>query len=378
MTSDFTFRGTVVRAVAAAIGGLVALVWLGFTAQARAQDQDPQGPPPAIVEVAEASDEMMAPQVFMPGTVVSRNDSRIASEISGRVIWVADEGVRVAEGDVIAEIDDRNLRLAVARGAAQIKRLEARITYLRSDLKRVQELAETNHTPISRAEEAESTLAMTEQELAEARISLEQAEIDMKRTRVRAPFPGRVVARLAQIGEYSTPGREIVRLVDTEHLEVRAQAPVALSAVLTDGLGVTLRRGNNSVDSRIRALIPVGDEQSRSMEIRVDVPAAGDAMRPGGIYVVGAAVQVGLPSSVPEKVVAVPRDALVLRSEGTYVYRINEDNMAERLLVRPGAAKGGRVAVAGGVESGDRVVIRGGERLRPGQPVTLREIANGR
>ena len=115
-------------------------------------------------------------------------------------------------------------------------------------------------------------------------------------------------------------------------------------------------------DTDIRALVPVGDTVSRTMEIRVNAPANAG-------YVVGTALQIGVPSSAPAQVVAVPRDALVLRSEGTYVFRIKEDNTAERLLVRTGAASGARVAVLGGIESGDRVVIRGGERLRPGQPV---------
>ncbi len=332
--------------------------------------QQPQQPP-ALVEVAEASAELMAPKVYMPGTVISKNDSRISSQITGQVSWVAVEGTLVKEGDILAEIDSRNHRLAVERNQSQILRLEARVKYLRSDLARLSELAETNHTPTSRVEEAQSTLAMTEQELAQARIALSQSEIDLERTKVKAPFPGRVVERLAQAGEYSVPGRQIVRLVDTENLEVRGQAPVNLAGVLRDGLRVSLRKETDILDSSIRALVPVGDTVSRTMEIRVNVPAEAS-------YVVGTAVQIGVPSSEPAQVVAVPRDALVLRSDGTYVFRIKEDNTAERLLVSTGAASGSRVAVLGGIANGDRVVVRGGERLRPGQPVQLNDVETSR
>lgn len=348
-------------------GIMMVLTGMGSAAQALQQ----QAPPPALVEVAQASAELMAPQVLMPGTVISQNDSRISAEISGQVTWVALEGMRVAAGDVIAEIDDRNHRLAVDRNTSVIKRLDARITFLAADLKRVQELAQTDHTPASRVEEAQSALLMTEQELAQARIALEQSEIDLSRTKVRAPFPGRVVERLAQAGEYSVPGRQIARLVDTENLEVRAQAPVHLASVLNDGQTVTLLKDNQSYASAIRALVPVGDTVSRTMEIRVSIPANAG-------YVVGTALQVGLPESTPTEVVAVPRDALVLRTEGTYVFRVKDDNTAERLLVRTGAAAGSKVAVIGGIESGDRVVVRGGERLRPGQTVQLNSTSVGR
>ncbi|WP_262690728.1 efflux RND transporter periplasmic adaptor subunit [Kordiimonas aestuarii] len=351
---------------------LVVASALSFAGSVSAQQQQQ---PPALVEVAEASAEMMAPQAYMPGTVVSRNDSRIAAEISGKVKWVAPEGTLLKEGDVVAEIDDRNLRLALDRAESQIKRLDARITYLKADLARVQELAVNKNVPSSRVEEAESTLLMMQEELAQARVTAEQAEIDLERTKVRAPFPGRVVERLAQAGEYSVPGRQIARLVDTEHLEVSAQAPVTLSAMLMDGQSVVLRRDALVVDTSIRAIIPVGDSLSRTMEIRVSVPA-------GSRYVVGTAVQVGVPSSAPQQVVAVPRDALVLRNDGTYVYRVKDDNTAERMLVTTGAATGRRVAVTGGIEHGDKVIVRGGERLRPGQAVQLREgstqVANGR
>ncbi len=338
---------------------------MAFAVPAEAQQN---GPPPALVEIAEASSEVMAPQIFMPGTIVSRNDSRIAAEITGRVISVIPEGTYVKKGDVIAEIDSRNLKLQVERNRSQIRRLAARVKYLKSDLARMQELAETNHTPTSRVEEAQSQLDMTKEELAQAKLTLEQTEIDLNRTIVRAPFPGRVVERLAQAGEYSVPGRQIVRLVDTDHLEVSAQAPVNLATILSDNQRVALRQNGTFSDATIRALVPVGDAVSRTMEIRVSLPETSK-------FVVGAAVQIGLPSSAPEEVVAVPRDALILRREGTYVFRVKEDNTAERMLVRTGAATGRLVAIVGGITNGDRVVIRGGERLRAGQPVQLRDTA---
>jgi len=353
LISHFIKKSLTVLAISAAVSGSVS-------------SQQPRQAPPALVEVAEASSEMMAPQVYMPGTIVSRNDSRISSEITGRVLWVASEGTLVKEGDVIATIDDSIIKLNVARNRSQIKRLEARITYLKADLARTEELAGRNNVAASRLEEAQSTLVMTEQDLAQARIALAQSEINLDRTKVRAPFPGRIVARLAQSGEYSVPGRQIARLVDTEHLEVSAQAPVSLANILREDQTVSLRRGGEFADTSIRALVPVGDSVSRTMEIRVLLPQ-------NQTYVVGGAVQIGLPSSAPEQVVAVPRDALVLRREGTYVFRVKEDNTAERLLVQTGAATGAVVAVIGGIKGGDRVVTRGGERLRPGQTVQLQQ-----
>lgn len=108
---------------------------------------------------------------------------------------------------------------------------------------------------------------------------------------------------------------------------------------------------------------PAGEDASRQLEVRV---ALDDTALP-----VGTPVTVGLPSAVPRTVVAVPRDALVLRSEGDYVVRIDAGERATRLPVRAGAELDDLVEVEGNVRPGDRLVVRGGERVEPGQSVRI-------
>jgi hypothetical protein len=91
---------------------------------------------------------------------------------------------------------------------------------------------------------------------------------------------------------------------------------------------------------------------------------------------VGAAVEVGLPSAVPRAVVAVPRDALVLRGAGASVMRVNAESVAERVAVEAGITQDGLVEVHGDVNAGDLLVVRGGERLQPGQRVEWSPPAN--
>ena len=81
-------------------------------------------------------------------------------------------------------------------------------------------------------------------------------------------------------------------------------------------------------------------------------------------WIVGSAVKVGLPSATAEQVVAVHRDALVLRGDGTYLFRVNTENKAERVAVKTGTSIGDWVQVTGDVHDGDRMIVRGAERLR--------------
>ena len=70
-----------------------------------------QGMPPATVVVEEAAFRMLAPTVELPGTVVSRYDARLASELSAKLEWIAEVGTEVKEGDTVARMHDITFRL---------------------------------------------------------------------------------------------------------------------------------------------------------------------------------------------------------------------------------------------------------------------------
>lgn len=355
----------------AVAGAAAAALLLPLEGQAASQTEDAadQGPPPAKVVVREAVMVQMAPQVELPGTVISPHDSRIAAAVQGSVVWIAEVGTDAAEGDVIARVDARDWDLARADAAAEVKRLEARLVFLEREVARLEELAATGNTPRARLDESIANRDATAQELVQARNAVARAEVNIDRTEVRAPFPGRVVERLAQPGEFASPGRDLVRLVDIRRPEVRVQVPVGLAGSLKDGLAVTVRGEEGPVPGQIHTLIPVGDAVSRSLEVRVRPAANG--------WLVGSAVRVALPDGAAKQVVAVPRDALILRAGAVFVYVIDPDDTARRVSVEPGPSQGALIAVEGALKAGERVVIRGGERLRPGQAVTLSDLPPG-
>lgn len=336
---------------------LFAALVLAFPALAQ------NGPPPADVRLGTAVLEEMAPQVRLPGTVVGRNDSRLAAQATGTVIEIAEVGTRVEAGDILARIDDRALRLDLARNESEIRRLEARLAYEDRQVERFRELAATNSTPLSRLEETVANRETVAEELAQARIALDTTRLALERSRLRAPFPGQVVERLTQAGEHAVPGREMLRLVDIEHVEIRARAPFGLTSSLAAGDDVTIAtEGGARLEGRVRAVVAAGDEVTRTLEIRVSVA---DALP------VGSAVEIGLASGARREVVAVPRDALVLRPGQTFIWTVEDNDTARRVPVVTGVARGDLVEVSGEVAPGARIVIRGGERLRPGQSVRV-------
>lgn len=322
------------------------------------------GPPPANVRTDAVSNERMAPHMEVPGTIISRHDSRISSEVAGRIEWIAEVGALIEEGEPIARLDQRLLNLRLQENEAEIRSLESSHQYQRAEANRLQELATRNNAAASRVEEAVSAMEVTEQRLIQARVERDRTLYQIERSQMPAPFTGRVVERLVEAGEYAATGTVVARLVDTENIEVTAQAPVSLAQYVGDAATLTVRMGNAvPLEADIRTIIPVGDQLTRTFEIRVALPS--------GTGIIGTPVRLAVPSNLPRQVLAVPRDAIILRADGTYVFRINEENVAERIAVETGAAQGDRVEVRGALSVDDRVVVRGGERLQPGQTVVV-------
>ena len=339
------------------------------TKESEVAEQKKPSLPEASVKLAEVVEQVISPEIFIPGTVVSRNDANIAAEVSGRLISVTEVGTKVAEGDVLAKLDDRPLKFQLDDNNANILRLKASLKYNQKQVERLTSLSKSNNTAKTQLDQAISQRDMATQELTRAKVSKQRTLYQLERTLIRAPFPGQVVERYQQAGEFSNIGGQVVRLVDTDNVEISAQAPVKIAPQLVDNMAVALVYGGKTIATTVRSIISVGDDRSRNFELRIAAPE--------GTWVVGAAIKVSLPTEQARNVVTVPRDALILRQDSIYLFKINDDETATRVLVKTGIGKGNSIEVIGDISSGDRVVIRGGERLREGQPVKEKITATG-
>jgi RND family efflux transporter MFP subunit len=321
-----------------------------------------QAPAPApSVTVVPAKIVRMAPKMALPGTVMARNDSHLASEVEGRVAWVAEVGTVVNAGDVVAKIDATNASLQLASDRANVAKLAAQLRYDRSQATRMQTLFKENAIARATRDQAASSRDEDSAALAQAQAAVSKSQYQLDHGQIRAPFPGRVAQRLINIGEYATPGKDIVRLVDIGNIEISVQTPIDSARFLREGMQLTAMIQDKPVATVVRTIVPVGDVASRSIEVRLTLPA--------GAAFVGDAAKVLVPSAEPRNVLAVPRDALVLREDNTYVFKVDKKEMAQRVAVETGSEDGTLVEVKGLIAPGERVIVRGAERLEAGQKV---------
>ncbi len=342
---------------------LLASVVIGAGIQAVALAQDEAQA--ANVRVAQASIQSLAPETVVPGTVVSRNDAKLAAEVSGRLIDVADVGTVVVRGDVIAMIEDTQLQLKKDEQQAEVERAQARLKYLESEERRYVKLADSNLAAATKLEQTRSDRDVSRGDLRVAKSRLAQIEDQLVRTRITAPFDGIVVERLMMPGERVDSGFNVVRLVNQQHLEVIARAPLEYFSFVRSGQQLELRTGLVIAIGTVRTVVAVGSENTHQFELRLDID--------GDSFPVGQTLRVSIPTSDYRDALVVPRDALVLRPGGITVFVVDKQQKAKQLTVTTGIGAGDRIEVFGDLNDGDTVIIRGNERLRPGQTVSIME-----
>jgi RND family efflux transporter MFP subunit len=172
-----------------------------------------------------------------------------------------------------------------------------------------------------------------------------------------------VVERLTMPGERVDEGQDVVRLVDQQHLEIVARAPLDFYPYVREGMRLGISAGKQQGFAMVRRVVALGGRSTHQFEMRLDIE---DIRLP-----VGQALRLAVPMADPVEVLSVPRDALVLRPEGITVFIVGADDMAQQVSVTTGIGAADRIEVQGDLSAGDRVIIRGNERLQPGQKVTV-------
>jgi RND family efflux transporter MFP subunit len=172
---------------------------------------------------------------------------------------------------------------------------------------------------------------------------------------------------MRNIGERLSVADEVIRLVDPDSIEVVARSPLNTVNFVKEGDVLKIHNDYRDGEGSVRTIVPFGNPQSHMFEVRLDVDPE--------LWTVGESVRLAMPSANTKEVLAVPRDALVLRREGTFLFRINSDGTAEQVNVMTGLGAGTEIEVIGDLRPGDRVVIRGAETLQDGMTVNIGELA---
>lgn len=325
-----------------------------------------EGPPPSPVKVDEVTKINLSATTDLMATIYSRSHVQVTAGVSGRLEWLAEPGTIVEQGDTLVTMDLLPLKLMKLEQQAQYKRAKINAKYLENELQRLKKLKLTDSASQYQLDQNQSQydLALTDIEIAD--LKLQQINDQIARASVTAPFAGVITDRFVRAGTDVNRSDVLLKMLDTEQLEVRLYVPVKYLAFVHKGLGLDITAHGQLTNAKITSLIPSADPKSQTFEVRINIPA-----HLNGTWAAGQLVKVTVPIQASKNSLTVHRDALILRQDGTYVVKIDSENKVHRLPVIVGSGSFERVSVQGELQDGDQVAIRGAERLSEGQEVII-------
>jgi RND family efflux transporter MFP subunit len=330
-----------------------------------------QAPVGVAVRTAAVQKRDLPEDIVLTGTLRPRSQVQVVAEVQARLLRVLrDEGARVAKGEVLAVLDDTDYRLASDRARAALAVGEANRAHAQTEKERADNLLKTGGITDRDHLSAQVALQVADAGLAQARAEAAIAAQQVSRTRVTAPFGGRVAKRFPDAGAMLSPGTPLFTLVDDSVLEFKAPVPSRAYAKVKIGaaveLGIDALAGARA-SGRIARIEPLVDERSRSFLAVVEVPGRADLV--GGLFA-RASVRVGL----VEGAIVVPPAALLRDGSDPAKAEVfvARGGKAERVLVTLGVEAPDGVQATSGLAAGDQVVLDPPTALASGAPIQVR------
>jgi RND family efflux transporter MFP subunit len=339
------------------------------------------------------------------GYVTARRQATVSAKITGKVsTLLIEEGQRVAEGEVLATLDDAEARAEVALRHAQVEASRAGLAEIQSALanaerefERQRELEARKLTSVSaldaartHAEALRARLASQQSEVKVTEEALHGARVQLDNTIVRAPFAGVVTVKAAQPGEMISPisaGGGSIRtgigtIVDMDSLEIqvdvseayinRVQAGQPVEAVLN-------AYPDWRIPAEVIAIVPTADRSKATVKVRIALRAKDSRIVPEmGVRVAFLEEQwaaTGTPAASVVSGVLVP-SAAIRQDGGNDVIYVMRDDRAERRVVTLGRVLGDSRQVQAGVSAGESVIVEAPATLKDGDAVVPKHEAD--
>ncbi len=329
------------------------------------------------------------------GYVTARRSATVSSKVTGKVVEVLfEEGLNVKEGQVLARLDDTNvkasLRLAEAQLESATKLLEetrVRVKEAEAELRRTSDLVRNQIATTADFDHANAAAlawkAKLEQQKADVTVAERQVaawQQQVEDTVIRAPFTGIVTSKNAQPGEMISPisagggftRTGICTIVDMSSLEIEIDVNESYINRVEGGQAVeaTLDAYPDwKIPCKVIAIIPTADRQKATVKVRVGFDKLESRILPEMSVKVGFRDAIGA-APVAHRSITIPKNA-IQQQEGRDVVLIVSNGRAERRAVTISSALNDEVAVSAGVTAGERVIVDAPPGLAHGAAVRV-------
>ena len=307
------------------------------------------------------------------GEIEAARLSHLGFELPGTVLKLkVDEGDKVEAGQVLAELDTARLEASRREQNALVDQADARIKLERANFERFERSVESGAVSKRELDESIQRRDIANAALERAQAALASIDVDLEKSRLVAPYAGRIAARKLDEGAIVRQGEVVFELIESSVLEARIGITNDAANRFNTGDRIDLRdaRTGELVSATVRQVSPRQDRRTRTVDVLVTIQNSGN-------MVSGDLVEWRIPATVEANGSWLPRSALTSSARGlwaAYVAVESETENVQRLERRELEVlhlDEDRVFVRGALREGDAVVTDGLQRLVPGQHVVI-------
>jgi RND family efflux transporter MFP subunit len=306
--------------------------------------------------------------LVLNGIVEPERQVQVFSRLSAYVTQIVrEEGAYVREGDVLAVLDDTEIRISHEQARIALEQAKLALDEAQKNLTRSLELFKKD---LIAEQEHQTTEATYKQRLLDHQNreeSFKDLELQLNWTRIRSQAEGFVTERLIEAGGRVSANQQAYTIEDFKPLLVRVYVPTSDAIGLKTGLpaevATEILKGE-AFKGSVTLINPRVDVQTGTIKVTVEVYDDTLRLRPGMF------VAVRIATGAKDDVLVIPRKAILFKTGKTYVFVV-KDGLAGQREITLGLTEEDHAEVTGGIAEGDVIVSVGVENLKDGQPVTV-------
>ncbi|WEF29627.1 MdtA/MuxA family multidrug efflux RND transporter periplasmic adaptor subunit [Klebsiella aerogenes] len=331
----------------------------------------------APVQAATATSESVPRYLTGLGTVTAANTVTVRSRVDGQLLSIHfQEGQQVKAGDLLAQIDPSQFKVALAQAQGQLAKDNATLANARRDLARYQQLVKTNLISRQELDTQQSLVVESAGTVKADEAAVASAQLQLDWTRITAPIDGRVGLKQVDIGNQISSGDTtgIVVLTQTHPIDLVFTLPENDIATVVQaqkaGKALSVEAWDRTNKQKISAgsLLSLDnqiDTTTGTIKLKARFNNLDDALFPNQF------VNARMLVDTEQNAVVIPTAALQMGNEGHFVWVLNSENKVSKHTVTPGIQDSQKVVINAGLSAGDRVVTDGIDRLTEGAKVEV-------
>ena len=333
--------------------------------------------PLAPVQAATATEEAVPRYLTGLGTVTAASTVTVRSRVEGQLLALHfQEGQQVKAGDLLAEIDPSQFKVALAQAQGQLAKDKATLANAHRDLARYQQLAKTNLVSRQELDAQQALVDEIAGTLKADEASVAGAQLQLDWSRITAPVAGRAGLRQVDIGNQISGGDTtgIVVLTQTHPIELIFSLPESDITTIMQAQKAGKTLSVEAWDRTNKTLLTTGslvsldnqiDATTGTIKLKARFENQDDSLFPNQF------VNARMLVDTQHNAVVIPAAALQMGNEGHFVWVLNSEDKVSKHRVTPGIQNSQRVVINAGLSAGDRVVTDGIDRLIEGAKVEV-------